>query len=167
MLWVGCPCRGLLFRVRSDPCQSRYTLGSRSPSASSSSVKPMVFSHPLSLPIIVANSRLEDYSFEGRQDLNPHFLFTAPSLSVTVLIYIYIIPQVFKFVKRVFLFFFKISLYRLSWSACPRKYLGYLSLLTFIIIAQVIPKVNTFLKVIFLTMPGRLVLTNSQIQKTD
>ena len=45
------------------------------PSAFFSSVKPMVFSHPLSLPIIVANSRLEDYSFShwGQAGLEPAF----------------------------------------------------------------------------------------------
>ena len=75
MLWVGCPCRGLLFRVRSDPCQSRYTSGSRSPSASSSSVKPMVLSHPLSLLFVVANSRQENYSFSrlGQAGFEPAF----------------------------------------------------------------------------------------------
>ena len=43
------------------------------------------------------------FLIEGRQGSNPHFLFTALSLSVTVLICIYIIPQFLKFVKGFFL----------------------------------------------------------------
>lgn len=44
--------------------------------------------------------RIIPFLIEGRQDSNPHFLFTAPSLSVTVLIYIYIIPQIREVVNR-------------------------------------------------------------------
>ena len=50
--------------------------GSRPPSASFSSVKPMVLSHPLSLLFVVANSRQENYSFfgGGEGELNPNGL---------------------------------------------------------------------------------------------
>ena len=45
------------------------------------------------------------FLIEGRRGSNPHFLFTASSPSVTVLIYIYIIPYLTLFVKRFFIFF--------------------------------------------------------------
>lgn len=143
-------------------------VGSRTPSAYSSSVKPMVLSHPLSLLFVVASSRQENDSFShwGQAGLEPAFpIHRVVTIGYCPHLHLHYTINL-RGCQGVFEDFLRSYFRREPWAGCFTSVAlkSNLSPPDNYSIAQTNPKVNTFLKVIFLTMPGRLVLTNCKKQ---